>query len=218
MSTCCSSFAATAQRHFGAAAAQRDLESYRRRGADLTTRLLRDAILTKGPLTTLLDVGAGVGALSFELLAAGATKAVAADAAPAHLAAAREEAGRRKLSAQLEVVPGDFVTTASGVSPADVVAMDRVVCCYPACEPLLEAALQRSQRLFAFSYPRNRWYIRAMIGLENRLRALRRDPFRTFVHSASLMEAVFQKQGFALASRHLTPVWAVDAYVRAAAA
>lgn len=80
----------------------------------------------------MLDVGAGIGALSFELLAAGAERVTAVDAAPAYLAAVREEAGRRNVSDRLNLVLGDFVSVAGEVMPADVVTIDRVVCCYPA--------------------------------------------------------------------------------------
>src|SRR5437879_13657233 len=75
MSSCCSSFFSANQRQFSDAVARRDLARYRRRGPDQTTRLLRDAIVGAGQGKTVLDVGAGIGALSFELLAAGAERA-----------------------------------------------------------------------------------------------------------------------------------------------
>ena len=91
MSCYCPPFSAANERQFNDAVARHDLERYRRRGPDATTRLLRDAILRAGNSKTLLDVGAGVAALSFELLAAGAERATAVEAAPAYLAAARAE-------------------------------------------------------------------------------------------------------------------------------
>src|SRR2546430_13651785 len=120
MSSCCSSFFSANQRQFSDAVARRDLARYRRRGPDQTTRLLRDAIVGAGQGRTVLDIGAGIGALSFELLAAGAQLVTAVEAAPAYVAAAREEAGRRHVSDRLELVHGDFVSVASEVKPADV--------------------------------------------------------------------------------------------------
>ena len=73
--SCCPPFWAANQRQFSDVVAGRDLERYRSRGPDATTRLLRDAILRSGNGKTVLDVGAGIGALSFELLAAGAERA-----------------------------------------------------------------------------------------------------------------------------------------------
>jgi len=218
MSSCCASFLAANQRQFRDAVARRDLTRYRRRGPDQTTRLLRDAILGAGRGGTVLDVGAGIGALSFELLAAGAERVTAVEAAPAYVAAAPEEAGRRNISDRLDLVNGDFVSVAGDVMPADVVTMDRVVCCYPAYQPLLEAALHRSRRLLAFSYPRDRWYVRAAVGMQNLSRALFRNPFRGFVHSARGMEALLEQHGFVRLRRRETLKWSADLYARADAA
>ncbi len=216
MMSCCASFLSANQRQFSEAVARRDLTRYRTRGPDQTTRLLRDAILGAGNAQTVLDVGAGVGTLGFELLAAGAERVTAVEAAPAYIAAAREEAGRRNVSDRLDLMPGDFVSIAEAVKPADVVTMDRVVCCYPAYQPLLEAALRRSRRLLA--YPRDRWYVRAAVWLQNRSRALLRNPFRGFVHSVRGMEALLERHGFVRLRRHETLKWSADLYVRADAA
>jgi len=218
MSSCCSSFFSANQRQFSDAVARRDLARYRRRGPDQTTRLLRDAILGAGQGRTVLDVGAGIGALSFELLAAGAELVTAVEAAPAYVAAARQEAGRRNVSDRLELVHGDFVSVAGEVKPADVVTMDRVVCCYPAFQPLLEAAVRRSRHLLAFSYPRDRWYVRAAVWLQNQSRALLHNPFRGFVHPVRGMEALLERHGFVRLQRHETLKWSADLYVRADAA
>jgi len=218
MSSCCSSFFAANQRQFSDAVARRDLTRYRGRGPDQTTRLLRDAILGAGHGKTVLDVGAGIGALSFELLAAGVERVTAVEAAPAYVAAARQEAGRRNVSDRLDVVHGDFVSVAGAVAQADVVTMDRVVCCYPSYQPLLEAAVRRSRRLVAFSYPRDRWYVRAAVGLQNMVRALFRNPFRGFVHSAPAMEALLKQHGFVRIERRATLKWSADLYGRADAA
>ena len=218
VSSCCSSFWAANQRQFSDAIARRDLERYRTRGPDATTRLLRDAILRAGNGKTVLDVGAGVGALSFELLAAGAGHVTAVEPAPAYVASAREEVRRRNLADRFELISGDFVAVARDVAEADVVTMDRVVCCYPAYRPFLEAALQRSRRLFAFSYPRDRWYVRAAVAIQNLLRALLRNPFRGFVHSTREMEALLEDHGFLRIERRETLKWSADLYVRADAA
>src|SRR5205823_6389237 len=121
MSSCCSSFFAANQRQFSDAVARRDLTRYRGRGPDQTTRLLRDAILGAGHGKTVLDVGAGIGALSFELLAAGVERVTAVEAAPAYVAAARQEAGRRRSeehTSELQSLPtrraSDLISRATG--------------------------------------------------------------------------------------------------------
>ena len=163
----------------------------------------------------MLDVGAGIAWLSFELLGAGAERATAVEAAPAYLAAACDEARRRNLTDRLDLMSGDFVAIAGDVAPADVVAMDRVVCCYPAYEALLEAAVQRSRRLFAFSYPSDRWYVRLVVATQNLARALLRNPYRGFVHPAPAMAALLERHGFLRRQRRETLAWTADLYVRA---
>jgi magnesium-protoporphyrin O-methyltransferase len=216
MSDCCSGFRAVAGRQFDGKVARQDLERYRTKGPNPTTRLLREGVLGAGGGESLLDVGAGIGALSVELLNAGIGWAVAVDASPAYVATARAHAEARGLGERLRVVEGDFTAVEGIGEPADVVTMDRVVCCYPEFRPLLERALLNGRRLFAYSYPLDRWYVRIAVALENLARAAARNPFRAVVHSAREMDACIADQGFQRVSRAKTLAWCVDVYARAA--
>ncbi|MGQ0732374.1 MAG: class I SAM-dependent methyltransferase [Acidobacteriota bacterium] len=164
----------------------------------------------------LLDVGAGVGVLSFELLQAGLSRAVAVDASRSYVAAGREEAARRGLPDAVTWIEGDFVDVAGRLSPAAVVTLDRVVCCYAGYEPLLRAAVRLARRCVALSYPRARWTVGAGLALENLTRYLSGNPFRTYLHPPSALAAIVGDAGFTLASRSQTWTWAVDVYVKAA--
>jgi hypothetical protein len=141
-------------------------------------------------------------------------QAVSVDASAAYLAAASEEAARRGASAAIRFVPGDFLDVASSLPAAAVVALDRVICCYPSYEPLLEQSLQHATSCFAFSYPRDVWYMRVAIALENALRRLRGDPFRAFIHGVDRMASVIQNAGFELAAKRRTWQWSADVYIR----
>ncbi len=218
MSLCCSGFCAAAEHQFDARRAARDLRRYRKKGPAVTTRLLRDGVKAAGPVDgTLLDVGAGIGALTFELLEVGLEGATSIDASEAYVAAGRDEASRRERRGQVAWHYGDFVSLGRELPRAGIVTLDRVVCCYPAFEPLLGEALAHARRCLALSYPRNRWYVRGVISLENTLRRVRRNPFRAFVHAPSLMEAFVRARGFDLVSRHSTLFWCADVYSRAEA-
>ena len=204
------------QKKFTAAVARRDLEVYLDQGPDPTTRLLRDQVLAARVSSpgSVLDVGAGVGALSFELLAGGAERVTAVEASAAYLHTVRDELARRSLTERVQLVHGDFVVVAGDIAPADVVVMDRVVCCYPSFEPLLEAGVRHSRRVFAFSYPRNRWHVRAKVALGNLGRAIMRNPFRMFVHPISEMQGVLERHGLVRTRRDETRDWFADLYVR----
>src|SRR5436190_18979733 len=91
MSACCSSYGNVAGAHFDEKIAKRDLESYRKKGPGPTARLLRDLLVGTGAGGgVLLDVGSGVGGLSFELLERVVVRAVAVDASAAFFAAAAQ--------------------------------------------------------------------------------------------------------------------------------
>lgn len=96
----------------------------------------------------------------------------------------------------------------------DVVTLDRVVCCYPDAETLLRAAAQRARKLVAFTYPRDRWYVRAFIKFENFWQRLRRSELRAFVHPPKRMHAVLERAGLVRAASEGTAVWMFDLYRR----
>ena len=217
MTSSCCGFGDAADRHFNAGKVAKELRQYRRKGPGVTTRKLRDGLIAAG-LTrgTVLDIGGGLGALSIALLDAGMGGAVIVDASSAYLAAASEEAARRQRSSLTHLVHGDFLAVASDLGDATVVALDRVVCCYPAYRPLLEKSLERAERGFALSYPRDRWYVRLGMWCENALRRRRGNPFRTFVHPPAELERMIEAAGFRLASRAHTMTWVADVFVRSA--
>jgi magnesium-protoporphyrin O-methyltransferase len=163
---------------------------------------------------TLLDVGGGIGALSIELLTAGFEHATLVEAAPAYSAAARREADRRGQAERMTMLQGDFATIGRTIPTADVVVMDRVVCCYPEFQPLLEEALQHSRGLFAFSYPRDIWYIKWLAALQNAMRTFRHNAFHFMIHPAAAMEAMAARQGFRRVRERATFVWSVELYAR----
>lgn len=218
---CCSGCVGypAAERQFGPAVAERDLDRYHRKGPDAISRLLLARVtdhLVAGE--SLLDVGAGVGVISFELLAKGVGRTTLVDASPAYLDAAEGEAERRKQVSAIARVDGDFVLLASGLDPADIVAMHRVICCYPDAAALLENATRLCGRLLAISYPRDEWYVRSWMRVENLRRRVLSNAFRSFVHSAVAMEAHVVNAGFQRLSRGQTLAWCVDVYARRHAA
>jgi len=213
MNCCCSSAGHAAERQFSKKRAREDLAQYRTKGPGSTARLLLAGIAKAGqPHGRLLDIGSGVGALAFELVERGLTEAIGVDLSSAYVAAASEEAARRGQTASVRFVHGDFVGIAGQLLEVDIVTLDRVICCYPEYEPLLDESARHAARCFALSYPRDVWFVRAWVGLQNLARQLCRNPFRTFVHSASAMEHVILRAGFELVSRRCTRTWSADVY------
>jgi 16S rRNA G966 N2-methylase RsmD len=215
MSCSCCNFGDAVEHQFTSEKVAKELQRYRRKGAGPTTRLLLDGLVTAG-LTrgALLDIGAGLGVLTLDLLEVGMSRAVVVEASSAYLAAASEEAGRRGRSTSIQFVHGDFLAVTDRLPRSTVVTLDRVVCCYPFYESLLEQALRHAERGFAFSYPRDRWYVRVGVWFENTMRRRSANPFRTFVHPVARMERLIVQAGFALVSRRRTVAWCADVFVK----
>jgi hypothetical protein len=215
MPACCSTFESAARQQFNQRKVAKELARFRTKGPGPTTRLLEEGIAEAGVLGgLLLDIGAGLGALTFRLLDRGMTRAIVLDASPAYLGAAREEATHRGHAQSVQFVDGDFVSMAARLPRSNVVALDRVVCCYPSCEALLDAALGRAEYCVALSYPRDVWFVRLGVTAENAQRWLTRNPFRTFVHPRAAIERMIRGAGFELSSRRETWMWSADVYVR----
>jgi SAM-dependent methyltransferase len=211
----CCDFTGPAGQQFNAKKAAKQLKGYRRGAVPPTTRMLRDGVVAAGlNHGALLDVGAGIGALTFELLERGMSRAVAVEASRAYLDTASEEAARRRRSEVITFCHGDFAGVGPDLPAAEVVTLDRVVCCYPDYKSLLAEALRHARNGLALSYPRDRWFVRLGVRIENALRALGSTTFRTFVHPVEDMQRSIREAGFELVSRSQTAAWAADTYVR----
>src|SRR2546427_599275 len=128
--TCCAS---ACESQFDRKRAARELKNYRAHGpAHPTTRAMIHLLRRAGVEgSTLLDIGAGIGAIQYDLLEAGAREATAVDASSAYQQAARAEAERRGVSARIQFQLGDFVTLAPQVAAADIVTPSSVTVLSP---------------------------------------------------------------------------------------
>ena len=197
MACSCSSLIASTARHFDEKRVRKELAAYHRAGAATTTQGLLSQLIPIEPLPeTMLDIGAGIGALTLGMLEAGVERAICVDLSEPALAVNAEEARRRGMGDRVEHVAADFVGIASTLPLVDLVALDRVVCCYPVFAPLLEQATAHSRRLLAISYPRDRWWVRLALRIENGWRRFWGDGFRAFMHPPAAMKELLHRNGF----------------------
>ena len=162
----------------------------------------------------LLDIGGGIGVIHHELLEDVAREATHVDASSAYLKEAKEEAARRRHSERVNFIHADFTDVASELSRADIVTLDRVVCCYPDFRRLLKAAAEHSQQALAFTYPRETWYLRIGFKILNFFQRLRKDPFRVFLHPVAEMDSLLKREGFEMVSLRRLFVWEMALYQR----
>jgi len=213
MGTCCCQ---GVDEMFGERTARYDLRRYRKRGPSKPTRVLLDALRREGvERASVLDVGGGVGVIQQELLDAGVDRVTSVEASAAYLRAAKEEAARRGTADRIRYHAGDFVAVADRIEPADVVTLDRVICCYPDMEALVSRSADHAQRLYGVVYPRDAWWIRLGFSAVNLSMRLRRRAFRAHIHRTSAVDAVARDRGLTpKLQRRVGPVWQVAVYAR----
>jgi magnesium-protoporphyrin O-methyltransferase len=163
---------------------------------------------------SILDVGGGVGAIYHELLPSGARAAVHVDVSPEYLSVAREEAERRGHADRVELVRGDFVDVAPSQRDADVVTLDRVICCYPDMERLVGLSADKTRRLLGAVYPRAGWWMRVAVEGVNLVSRIRRSDFRTYLHAPASIDAVLRAHGLERRLFRRTLGWEVVVYAR----
>lgn len=174
---------------------RKDADRYRKRGLPRRAKQLVDAIASAISLheKQTLEIGVGAGAVTVEMLRRGAAHATGVDAVPTQLANARALASDFGVADRAEFVLGDF--TAVEVANADVVVLDRVVCCYPEWRPLLAAAATHTNSVLAMTYPRDVWWLRLSRRALNFSRWLLRSDFRFHVHPPPAMHALLALHG-----------------------
>jgi magnesium-protoporphyrin O-methyltransferase len=213
--TCCTT---DYDRVFDLESARQELRDYLEHGPDQTTQRLLEALVVRGvDGATVLEIGAGVGDVQLELLAAGASRSTDVDASEPYIAVAREEVERRGLAERVRFVHGDFVARAPEVDPADVVILNRVVCCYPDMTALVRESSARAQRLYGLVLPVNRWWVRLIVAFDNLRHKWQRSTFRVFVHPFRSVDRLVRDAGFEPRYEHTGWMWRTVVYERTGA-
>lgn len=202
---------------FSEAEARAEIRNYRKRGPAKQTKLILQAIRSLGLKNLdLLDIGGGIGVIHHELLKDVARGATHVDASSAYLREAKAEAARRGHSDRVNFIHADFTDVAPDVPKADVVTLDRVVCCYPDFRSLLNAAANHSRQALTLTYPRETWYMHIGLSIINLFQRLRKDPFRVFLHPVGEMDTLLKQEGFERISLRRLFVWEMALYQRTA--
>jgi hypothetical protein len=118
---------------------------------------------------------------------------------------------------RLDFVDGDFVSRAASIDPADVVTLDRVVCCYPDVGSLVRLSSALARDAYGLVLPRDRWILRIGLRAMNIWFRLRGFGYRSFVHPNPRVDAMVAEAGLYPVREAHTFVWRVVLYERAAA-
>ena len=190
---------------------------YRRKGLDGTSKRIFDFIKDRGVEgKTLLEVGGGIRAVEIELLKAGVTRAVNVELTPTYETAAGELLVESGLGDRVERLVMDFAEAGIEVQPADVVVMNRVICCYPDMPKLAGAAADRAKGVLVISFPNRRWWTRLGLTVANFGFRVIRLQFRVFLHPPALILAAVEQRGFKTRLNQPGLLWQVVALERTA--
>jgi hypothetical protein len=210
---CCS--APGCDEFFTERVARRDSRRYRRKGLTGTAQQIARYLADRGVRgLTVLEVGGGIGSVQLELLKAGADRATNVELAPAYEPYADELLRDAGLEGRVERHVADFAR-GDAIAPADLVVLNRVVCCYPDYEALVGAAAERTRRTLVLTFPRDAWWTRAAIGAIALVQRLRRKDFRPYMHQPSAIVASAQRRGLVLARDTSGTFWQLVALDRA---
>ena len=167
----------------------------------VTAALLEALTATGLQDRSVLDLGCGAGDLAVASVGRGAASARGYDLSTRAIAAARALAADRHVGDRTAFEVGDAAEL--DLPSADVVVLNRVFCCYPGVEALLERSLAATGSTYAFTIPRSRGlmgtFVRMQFIFENalyRLRPKRYAGFRVFVHDVDAIEARVRAAGF----------------------
>jgi len=211
MSACCRAI----EDHFDVTKVRSQLDELEKNGPAPETRLLVEVVTKQGARgCQVLDIGAGLGVIAEQLLAAGACKATLVELSPAYSDAAQRRMVEKGLADLITVKQGDFLELAPEIDAAEIVTLDKVICCYPNMAQLVDQSARKALRFYAATYPRDHLLVRLMIRFENLSRRLRQNPFRAYVHSVAALERRLRANGFELRTLRKTFMWRIVLFER----
>lgn len=178
--------------------AMEDLNDYRDHGVKKSSQPLFD-VLEKIPVKdlTLLDVGGGIGAVIFEMFKRGIRYAVLNDISAAYVTQFRNESLRQNVARKSTSQIGDFTSVHKDIEDADLVTLDKVICCYSDYRSLVQLSSSKARKWYAINLPRNTWWVYALLRLDYYWQKLTiGKAFLTYFHPIHKIESLLLEAGF----------------------
>jgi len=195
--------------------ARKSLARHRKKGLDdLERRMV--AIASEGGLedVRVLEIGGGIGTLQSELLGCGAGSGEIVELVAAWEPYARELARERGIDERTSFRVADILDDSVTVEDADVVLLNRVVCCSPDGVALAGRAARLTRRSLVLSFPRDVVWVRVGLRLVNiGMRVMGRS-FRVFLHAPADLVRSAEDGGLALSETGHGRLWAFAALRR----
>jgi magnesium-protoporphyrin O-methyltransferase len=191
-------------------------ERYKNNGLSRSSKLLLSFILDGNAQDkVVLDLGCGAGGLSMELLKHGAHTAVGFDLSPRMIVAATELARATGFESRAKFQEGNAAT--AELPRADIVVMDKVLCCYSEWRPLLKNAMEATNVMVGFTVPRDEGITKLPFRIALRIANYfqkRRGGVLFYLHPLGTVDKTLQDSGFKRLRKQGSRFWLVFLYLR----
>lgn len=195
--------------------ARADLSWYRRRGLRGLARKMLAAVRRDGVAgARVLEIGGGIGVLQAELLLAGASRGEVVELLEAYRPYAQQLASELGITGRTTFRVHDLLADPAGVEPADVVLLNRVICCSPEGIELFGEAARLTRRSLAAQFPRDRAAVRTAVWVLNATQRVVGRRFRVYVHPRDKVLAAATAAGLTLHTQGRAAIWEYVTFLR----
>ena len=214
---CCTSDELKAKDDFFSKRAMHYDKRFHKKGLDKTQQLLLEGITAvinngKTSASTVMEIGCGVGGLLLTMLGKGVDYAIGVDASEGMLEKARQNAAERNFKDKTLFLHGDFVNVERELQPADIVVLDKVLCCDSDPESLIKKSTGKTKYIYALSFPRDHIFARFFIKAGIAITKICPVKFTPFYHEPNDIKRWTEGANFILSYARNTFFWQVQVY------
>ena len=213
MASCCR--AEPCEEIFSWRVAEWDLRSYRRRGLEKLERELLASVPNEAyEGSRVLEIGGGIGVLQAELLRRGAQSGEVIELVAAYRKYAAQLARDLKVEDHTAFRVHDVLAEPGTVERADVVIMNKVICCSPDGLELVTVAAGLARKALVLSFPRFTWPLRVATRLQHLLFRLLGRKYRFYVRPFEAVAAAATAAGLVRSDFGRGSFWEHATFVR----
>lgn len=197
---------------FDSKTAKKQYKKYLKNGPSKVTKKLIGQLEKTNTGPSLLDIGGGIGAIQWWFLKQGGKQIFGVDASTGYTDLVREHAAKNNFKEITHSIIGDFTTKAEELPKINHVTLDKVICCYPDFEAIINLACAKAINTVSLSYPMDGFIADIFRNLRVLFMKLNGNPFKPYVHHAASVRELFVKNGFEVKEKELSFPWHIETY------
>ncbi len=197
--------------------AAKELKKFNKSGPNKSSRKLIATLkkdISKGGTTALnlLDIGSGIGSIPLSLTSVGLSKISSIDISDAYQEVLKIEIKKSSENIDVEFYLGDFIGHSAKIEVADIVTLDKVICCYKDYRQLIEQSVNKSSRYYGIIIPRNTWWVKFGNNVGILFRKLFGTGFVTYIHPLEKIEKIIFDNNFSRIINQYSFEWQILLY------